>query len=77
MHFPMDSRLLPYIGAFGGYQSLTDFDGEGTFGGRVGLRYSGSPTSSVFLEGEYRSFTGDFSENQIGLRLGTSVYAGY
>jgi hypothetical protein len=76
-HFPMDSRILPYLGAFGGYQSFTGFDGEGTFGGRGGLKISCTPTSSVFFEGEYRSFTGEFSDGQFGLRLGTNIYAGF
>jgi hypothetical protein len=73
----MESRLLPYLGAFGGYQSFTGFDGEGTFGGRAGLKLSCTPTSSVFLEGEYRGYTGDGSEGQFGLRLGTNIYAGF
>lgn len=76
-HFPMESRLLPYLGAFGGYQSFTGFDGEGTFGGRGGLKLSCTPTSSVFLEGEYRTYTGDGSDGQFGLRLGTNIYAGF
>jgi hypothetical protein len=76
-HFPMESRILPYLGAFGGYQSFTGFDGEATFGGRAGLKLSCTPTSSVFFEGEYRGFSGDGSDGQFGLRLGTNIYAGF
>ena len=76
-HFPMESRILPYLGAFGGYQSFTGFDGEATFGGRAGLKLSCTPTSSVFFEGEYRGYSGDGSDGQFGLRLGTNIYAGF
>ena len=76
-HVPTNSRLLPYLGAFGGYQSVTDFDGEAFVGPRAGLKYSCFGTSSLFLEGDYRVNTGEFTENEFVLRLGTNVYAGF
>ena len=76
-HVPTNSRLLPYLGAFGGYQSVTDFDGEAFVGPRAGLKYSCFGTSSLYLEGDYRINTGEFTENEFVLRLGTNVYAGF